>query len=48
MRKEDADWSGMIKRRFRWRSMRREWGRWYFRTNCFGDTIGTLWVWELP
>ena len=41
-----ADWKGMLKRRFRWRRFRYEYGRWCFRTDCCGNTISQRFEWE--
>ena len=40
------DWKGALRRRFRWRTLRFEWGRWCFKTNYCGETLATGWEWE--
>lgn len=40
---KSADWKGRVQRvwsfSLRWPFIRREWGRWCYRTNCNGDTL---------
>lgn len=39
-----GDWAGRECRRFNWRKLRFEWGRWHYNTNCCGDTIKSWFV----
>jgi len=41
-----GDWGGRLERRFRWRHLRFEWGRWNYETDCCGGTVRHWWVWE--
>lgn len=41
--KTNADWKGKLERRFVLTRLRREWGRWCYRTNCFGETKACWW-----
>ncbi len=41
-------WRGRIERRWRWSSWRKEWGRWCYKTNAQGQTLGMWWEWETP
>lgn len=34
-----GDWVGIMVRRFNWRRLRFEWGRWHYETNCCGETV---------
>lgn len=43
---QDADWKGRTERRFRWRTLRFEWGRWCYQTNWCGDTLAAWFEWE--
>lgn len=46
MTRKDADWKGAIKKRFRWRTLRFEYGRWCYQTNCFGGVLAMWFEWE--
>jgi hypothetical protein len=41
--KKNADWKGKLERRFVLRRLRREWGRWCYRTDCCGETRACWW-----
>ena len=42
----NADWKGMLRKRFSWRTFSFRYGRWCFQTNCFGQTVKCWWEWE--
>jgi hypothetical protein len=41
--KTNADWKGKLERRFVLSRLRREWGRWCYRTDCCGETKACWW-----
>jgi len=41
-----ASWKGRLRKQFRWRTFRREFGRWCWITNAYGETLKTWWEWE--
>lgn len=41
-----ADWKGPVELRFRFRTFRKEWGRYCYRTNAFGQATHMWWEWE--
>lgn len=41
--KKNADWKGKLERRFVLLRLRREWGRWCYRTDCCGETKACWW-----
>lgn len=43
MKDNDWDWKGAEKRRFNWRALAWEYGRWCYNTN---DTLWCAWEWE--
>lgn len=43
-----ADWKGGICRRFSFKRLRIEWGRYCFRTDCMGETRACWWEPETP
>lgn len=44
--KKHADWKGRIERRFRWKNLRFEYGRYCYKTDCGGDILNSWWEWE--
>jgi len=44
--KNDPDWKGAIRKKFRWRHLKFEWGRWCYKTDCFGKENKVWWEWE--
>jgi hypothetical protein len=41
--KTNADWKGRLEKRFVLLKLKREWGRWCYRTDCCGDTKAMWW-----
>jgi hypothetical protein len=41
--KTNADWKGKLEHRFVLTRLRREWGRWCYRTDCCGETKACWW-----
>jgi len=45
----EADWTGALKKRFRWKHLRFEWGRYNYVVHPVeGIPDKTWWVWEKP
>lgn len=47
MKENEADWKGRIRKKFRWRKLRFEWGWWCYKTDCSGRTLRSWWEWEI-